>query len=182
MSELNITDLAILGIIQQGPIPLEKLIKVTKAMVPDLWYPTADVIESSIRRNQADGFLYIHHQNPAHNFLNLTFEGAARLRLLMLYDPGQQSSSNSRATEALQFCLLDGSDPATTEHVLSRLRKRLHERKADFEMRCVYCPNSNKYTRLWMDVEQQNLENMSQMLIKISSKIPSSYGTSKVSS
>lgn len=182
MSELNITDLAILGIIQQGPIPLEKLIKVTKAMVPDLWYPTADVIESSIRRNRADGFLYIHHQNPAHNFLKLTFEGAARLRLLMLYDPGQQSSSNSRATEALQFCLLDGSDPATTEHVLSRLRKRLHERKADFEMRCVYCPNSNKYTRLWMDVEQQNLENMSQMLIKISSKIPSSYGTSKVSS
>ena len=182
MSQLNITDLAILGIIRQGPIPLEKLIKVTKAMVPELLYPTADVIESSIRRNQTDGFFFFFHQNPAHNFLNLTVEGNARLRLLMLCDPGQQSSSNSRATEAVQFCLLDGSDPATTEHVVCRLRKRLQERKADFEMRCVCCPNSNKYTRLWMDVEQQNLENMSQMLTEISSKTLSSYGTRKVSS
>lgn len=180
MSGFNIADLAVLGIAQRGSIPTTSLINIAKAMVPDLWYPTTDVIEFAVQRNLKAGFLSAQNQNSANISLTLTPFGATQLRSLLLCDPGKVPSSITQATEAVQFCLLDAIDSMTAERVLCRLRGRLQERKAAFDNRCERCPHHGRYARLWMNAEQRHLETTSQMLEEISSELGDYSATERV--
>jgi len=169
----TIADLAVLGISQTGPIAPQRLVVVAKTLVPDLWNPTAGVIDAAICRNLSASHLVIEDANFGGEDLELTIRGSEKLRGLLLHDPGHAASPATHATEAIQFCFLDAADPETAELVLVRMQTRLHQRLSELRQRCRRCPHNGRYVNLWMGMEQRRLEAAAQMLAVVTSNSPS---------
>lgn len=164
MNAQGMTDLALLGISQQGPVPITCLIKALQSLMPELWRPTVSVIEGAIERNIEARNVRIIKMESAHEALTLTKEGEAELESLLKSDTGDLGNAASYATEVLQFCFLDAANPKTTHFVLSRLKHRAESRLSEFVGRSQRCPNEGRYTRLWIGLEKRRLEGLSRMM------------------
>ncbi|PPR61341.1 MAG: hypothetical protein CFH10_01193 [Alphaproteobacteria bacterium MarineAlpha4_Bin2] len=165
MNAREMTDLALLGISQQGPVPITCIIDALQSLMPELWRPTISVIEGAIRRNLEARKVSIVKTKSAHDALILTKEGEDELESLLKSDAGDLGSTTSYVAEALQFCFLDTANPNTTHFVLSRLEDRAQRRLSEFVGRSQRCPNEGRYTRLWIGLEKRRLEGISRMMI-----------------
>ena len=169
----TIVDLAVLGVVHTRDTAPTQISKIAKSLVPDLWYPTTDVIKVAIQRcldrtNFIDGPLEI---------ISITDAGRRYLRELLLHNPGDQISPETLALEALQFCFLDTVDSEIAQHVLQRLHRRTRRRLEEFENRCRQCPHSGRFTNIWMDMETHRLETTARMLALARDKIGPSNAT-----
>ena len=164
----TLLELAVLGIVAQGPVPRDAIARTAKSLMPELWSPTLEVIEAAVGRGVRAG----HLTRPAHEHqrIGLTSAGAVRLRGLLLRDPGGLDTPTTLAVEAMQFCCLDHVDQATARRVLDRLVDRLTRRLDDYERRLRRCPHDGRFTRLWMGIEQRRLRGMVRVLADIATE------------
>ena len=169
----TIIDLAVLGVVHARDTAPTQISKIAKSLVPDLWYPTTDVIKVAIQRcldrtHFIDGPLEI---------VSITDAGRRYLRELLLHNPGDQISPETLALEALQFCFLDTVDSEIAQHVLQRLHRRTRRRLEEFENRCRQCAHSGRFTNIWMGMETHRLETTVRMLALARDKIGPSNAT-----
>ncbi|MEE2688757.1 MAG: hypothetical protein VX430_04955 [Pseudomonadota bacterium] len=164
MTGRGMTDLALLGITQQGPIAITNIVQALQSLIPELWYPTVSVIEGAIKRNVAELNLCIVELHSTDEALTLTPKGEEKLELLLKSDPGDLEGVTPVVADALQFCFLDTASAKTVEYVLRRLKDRADRRLAEFSVRSQRCPNKGHFTRLWIGMEQRRLEAVSQLI------------------
>lgn len=168
MPNNTIADLAVLGILHNGPMSVDRLAPVLKALMPEFWQPTHEVIEVTVFRNLDCGYLQQTIYGKEKNCLTVTPTGAERIRVLLRADPGSHISSAALATEAIQFCFLDIADRNTVAAVLQRLMLRFDKRRASLEDRYRRCPYHGRYKNLWIGMELRRLERMIDDLSAIS--------------
>ena len=162
-----IADLAVLGISRHDGAPVNRVSKIVKSIVPDLWTPTVDVIDEAILRNRNVGFVLI-TGSAAFSRLQLTETGIQRFWSLITQKLEPHNNRGRCALEALQFFFLDGADPATVTTVLERQHSWVREQLRELKKRCKCCPQKGRYSGLWMDMERQRLEAMAEMLVSAS--------------
>ena len=162
-----ISDLAVLGIARRGGAPVDRVSKIAKSIVPDLWTPTVDVIDEAILRNRNVGFLAI-IGSAEFTRLQLTETGTQRFWSLITQKLEPHNNRGRCALEALQFFFLDGADHATVNTVLDRQYSRVREQLRELKKRCQCCAQKGRYSGLWMDMERQRLEATAEMLVSAS--------------
>ncbi len=163
MSGNDIADLTILGTLHQHSRTYEVLAGNAKSLIPELWNPTADVLDQAISRNLEAGYIN-HHKGIPFSQYSLSRAGNDHFLYLMTLDAGPRNSAFARALEALQFCFLDGACPAAAATILDRHHERIIERLTELRRRCHQRPGSGAYARLWMETEQRRLELTMKML------------------
>ena len=156
----DIGEFSVLGITYNQPLHFEKIISAAKNLMPELWSPTAEVVDTSVYRCVSAGYLILKKDNKSiSNFVQITELGKKRLHSLVLRDPGEGMSSKLLAWEFLQFCFLDFIDFDTARTVLLRTRSRLQQRLSNFRQRSELCPHTGRFTNLWLSIETDRLEN-----------------------
>ncbi len=175
MSGTMIADLAVLGIAHQHPLPVDRIAVIAKALVPDLWQPTRDVIAASGQRNLKAHFLNRNCQNSKADELVLTDAGSNQVIKLLRHDTGDHTQPSTLVLDALQFCFLDFADTATKISVLNRHTARLERRLAQFEDRCRKCPHQGRFSRMWMAAERSRFECMARLLEDVSAEPAESH-------
>ena len=168
MYSKNIIDLTILGVTFQGPVNTDRLICKIKALAPEFWQPTVDVIVLAIRRNLDLGYLRcITSENGTNRFF-LSDGSRNRLDELLLADTSYQNWPTITTLEVVQFCLLNSTDAGTANIILARMKARIDKRLAEFE-KCRYSIFSHgRNNSRWVALEQQRLANWNQMFSAIS--------------
>ena len=164
MTGRGMMDMALLGISQQGPIAITNIVQALQSLIPELWYPTVNVIEGAIKRNVAELNLRIVELHSTDEALILTQKGEEQLEFLLKSDPGDLEGVTPAVADALQFCFLDTANAKTAEYVLRRLKDRADRRLAEFAGRSQRCPSKGRFTRLWIGMEQRRLEAVSQLI------------------
>lgn len=164
MTNPSIADLAVLGIAGEGPIEPGRIATVVKSLAPEHWQPTTSVIDRTIEKNLAQGFLRCTGNRSTNRHLAITVEGVDKVRALLLCPSETLAPSAPLAAEAIQFCFLDTADDDIAGKILSRYRARLNDRLAAYERRSAQCPYGGRYTNFWMDMEQRRLESMVRFL------------------
>ena len=158
LSANDIGEFSVLGICYSHPLHFEKIITVAKNLMPELWSPTADVVDTSVYRCVSAGYLKLNKIQTFSQSVQITALGKDRLHNLVLRDPGDESGSKLHAWEFLQFCFLDFIDCDTAKTVLFSLRSRLQERLSNFRQRSESCPHTGRYIKLWLSIETNRLE------------------------
>ena len=154
----DIGEFSVLGICYNHPLHFEKIISAAKNLMPELWSPTAEVVDTSVYRCVSAGYLTLKKNQSLSDFVQITELGKKRLHNLVLKDPGECSSSKLLAWEFLQFCFLDFIDCDTARTVLFRTRSRLQQRLSNFRQRSELCPHTGRFTNLWLSIETDRLE------------------------
>lgn len=167
MTGVSIADLAVLGIASEGPIEPGQIATVAKALVPELWQPTGNVIDTAIERNLYADLLRRTGNHPSDEHLTVTTKGTEKIRALLLHPPETLAPSAVLAAEAAQFCFLNATDTATAAKVLTRFQGKLRDRLAAFERRSAQCPYGGRYSNYWIGMEQLRLEAMVQFVATI---------------
>lgn len=172
----TITDLAVLGLLQDGPVAATDISSAAKSLVPEFWHPTCGVIEAAIQINVDRQYVRQTTETTGQWKLSLAPTGAARTRELIRTDPADFQSHNIMATEALQFCFLAFADEETIRIVLDRFRLSLDQRRASLQERCRRCPHRNRYMDLWVNMELKHLDGMMADVsaLKATSSLPTS--------
>ena len=164
MTAREMTDLALLGVSRQGPVPVTRVVNVLQSLVPDLWRPTVSVIEGAIKRNLDVGNLQITEQEAGEPTLILTPKGEGALLALIRAEPDYHGHAMSYAADAIKIYFLDTADAETAGFVLQRLKDRTDRQLSEFKGRSVCYPNEGRFTRLWIGLEQHRLEGVSHMI------------------
>ena len=154
----DIGEFSVLGICYNNPLHFEKIIIAAKNLMPELWSPTAEVVDTSVYRCVSAGYLTLNKKQAISESVQITALGKQRLNSLVLRDPGEALSSKLFAWEFLQFCFLDFIDCDTARTVLFRTRTRLQQRLSNFRQRSELCPHTGRFTNLWFSIETNRLE------------------------
>jgi hypothetical protein len=154
----DIGEFSVLGICYKHPLHFEKVITAAKNLMPELWSPTAEVVDTSVYRCVSAGYLTLNKNEAFSDFVQITAQGKKRLHSLVLRDPGEELTSKLFAWEFLQFCFLDFIDCDTARTVLFRTRSRLQQRLSNFRQRSELCPHTGRFTNLWLSIETNRLE------------------------
>ena len=154
----DIGEFSVLGICYNNPLHFEKIVIAAKNLMPELWSPTAEVVDTSVYRCVSAGYLTLNKNQAVSESVQITALGKQRLHSLVLRDPGEELSSKLFAWEFLQFCFLDFIDCDTARTVLFRTRTRLQQRLSDFRQRSELCPHMGRFTNLWFSIETNRLE------------------------
>lgn len=163
----SISDLAVLGIASEGPVEPKQIVVIAKALSPELWQPTACVIDTAIEKNLYAGLLRRTGNRLMDKHLIVSAEGIETICALLLRPPETLAPSATLAAEAIQFCFLDAADTQTAAKVLVRFQAKLNERLAAFERRSTQDPYNGKYSNYWVGMEQQRLAAMVQFVASI---------------
>ena len=106
LSANDIGEFSVLGICYKHPLHFEKIIVAAKNLMPELWSPTAEVVDTSVYRCVSAGYLTLNKNEALSDFVQITAQGKERLHSLVLRDPGEELTSKLLAWEFLQFCFL----------------------------------------------------------------------------
>ena len=158
LSANDIGEFSVLGICYKHPLHFDKIIAAAKNLMPELWSPTAEVVDTSVYRCVSAGCLTLNKNEALSDFVQITALGKERLHSLVLRDPGEELTSKLLAWEFLQFCFLDFIDCDTARTVLFRTRSRLQQRLSNFRQRSKLCPHTGRFTNLWLSIETNRLE------------------------
>lgn len=152
-----IIELAILGVCHNQPLPSHKIITITKNIMPELWYPTAEVVISAIERSITTGHLKMDVTEKSLPMIKATKIGKQQLRNLLLSDSDDSTSPSGFALEIMQMCLLDLVSADVAASVLIRIRERFQNRLSGFRQRSQKCLHIGQYTNLWFLIETHRL-------------------------
>ena len=170
MTAASIADLAVLGIASEGPIEPDKIATIAKALAPEHWQPTADVISAVVERNLKEDLLRRTGNHVYDEHVTVTAKGVDAIRTLLLCPPEDLASLAFPAAEAIQFCFLDSADARTAKMVLERFQSKLKKRLTSNAQRNGRSPHKGRYKNFWINMEQRRLESMVQFLAIVSNE------------
>lgn len=170
MTANKITDLTVLGAVQQGAFTADQITSIAKSLTPEFWQPTTSVIETAICLNLKLEYLRCEGPGTSRECLSITPKGREHFLSLLQLHSSLNTSPMNLAYEAIQFRFLDSADQDTAELVLAGLAARYNIRADNHESQRCNIPHHGRFSNIWMGLEQLRLRRMAQLCSSISSE------------
>ena len=164
----NLIELGVLSVTARNNPQLPRLLESVKAIMPDYWTPTNDVLCGAIIRLTQLGYLKTKQLNTSRKSVILTKNGRERLSTLFLYlSESVLVGRDQHLLDTLQLYTLD----LVTDEIASIALQKMVDRTLDLRKQLRVLAKSQKlngnHPVIWFEVENRALENRFEILSKI---------------
>ncbi len=159
------TDLAVLGCVQNSPKRFSQVISAVQSIVPDLWSPTSSVITDAFERGVWSADLIVDGE-ATDPIISISKKGRNHFNKLMLLDPERCCASIAMSFEQVQLRYVDVAEAQTRETVLVRMKWRVSRRLRGVETKCRECELAGLVPDLWIRMEEMRLRGMAALLMQ----------------
>jgi hypothetical protein len=164
----NLIELGVLSVTARNNTKLPKLLESIKAIMPEYWTPTNDVLCGAIIHLTQLGYLQTKDPNTSRETVNLTKNGRERLSTLFLL-PSENVlvGRDQHLLETLQLYSLDLVADEIGSIALQRMVNRILDLRKQLSARAKSQKLNGNYADILFRVESLTLETRFKMLTKI---------------
>ena len=164
----NLIELGVLSVTARNNPQLPRLLESVKAIMPDYWTPTNDVLCGAIIRLTQLGYLKTKPLNTSRKSVILTKNGRERLSTLFLYlSESVLVGRDQHLLETLQLYTLDLVADEIASIALQKMVDRTLDLRKQLSARAKSQKLNGNYADILFKVENRTLENRFKMLTKI---------------